>query len=137
MKWGCDGRPRPKLTSIPSFLSLSSPTVCVRMRTWVSLPLPPLPPPSLALPSPFAAAAAAFLPVSSVVAVEERDGGGGEWRFGSPSRAVAAIADAAAAARSIIPTAVAFRVGAQFLSRNLAMHSIQFWLKEKATEGNV
>ena len=73
------------------------------MRTWISLPRPPLPLlplplPSLsvALPFPFCAAV--------VVAVEERDGGGGEWRFGSPFRAGAATADAA---YSIIPIVAA------------------------------
>ena len=98
----CGGRPRPKLTSISSFL-----TVCVRVRTWISLPpsLPLLPlllptTPSVPFPFPFAVAGV----VSSVVAVEERDGGGGEWRFGSPFRAGAATADAA---YSIIPIVAA------------------------------
>ena len=75
------------------------------MRTWISLPRPPLPLlplplPSLsvALPFPFPFCAAV------VVAVEERDGGGGEWRFGSPFRAGAATADAA---YSIIPIVAA------------------------------
>ena len=71
------------------------------MRTWISLPRPPLPLPlpglSVALPFPFPFCAA-------VVAVEERNGGGGEWRFGSPFRAGAATADAA---YSIIPIVAA------------------------------
>ena len=80
------------------------------MRTWVSRPLPP-PPPSLALPL-----SLLLLLLSSVLAVEEREGGGGEWRFGSPLGATAA---AAAVVCSIIPgTAAASRMGAQFLSRH-------------------
>ena len=109
----CDGRPRPKLTSISSFL-----TVCVRVRTWISLPpslplLPLLLPTTPSVPFPLAVAGV----VSSVVAVEEREGGGGEWRFGSPLGATAA---AAAVVCSIIPAAAAAaaRMGAQFLSRH-------------------
>ena len=89
----CDGRPRPKLTSI-------SLTVCVRMRTWISLPRPPLP----LLPLPLPSLSVALPLCAAVVAVEERDGGGGEWRFGSPFRAGAATADAA---YSIIPIVAA------------------------------
>ena len=128
----CDGRPRPKLTSISSFL-----TVCERVRTWISLPtslplLPLLLPTTPSVPFPLAVAGV----VSSVVAVEERDGGGGEWRFGSPFRAeAAAIAAATAdAACSIIPAAAAFREGTQFLK--LAIEVAQFDLKERTAEGN-
>ena len=80
------------------------------MRTWISLPRPPLPLlplplPSLsvALPLPFPFCAAV------VVAVEERDGGGGEWRFGSPFRAGAATADAAYSILPIVAAATAAR----------------------------
>ena len=133
----CDGRPRPKLTSISSFL-----TVCVRVRTWISLPpslplLPLLLPTTPSVPFPLAVAGV----VSSVVAVEERDGGGGEWRFGSPFRAEAAAAAIAAAtadaACSIIAAAaVAFRGGAQFLSRKLSVDVIRFELREGPSDGN-
>ena len=100
------------------------------MRTWISL----LPPPPLLLTSsvpvsfPFAAA---VVVVSSVVAVKECDGGGGEWRFGSPFRAkAAAIAAATAdAACSIIPAAAAFREGTQFLK--VEVEVAQFELKER------
>ena len=135
----CDGRPRPKLTSISSsFL-----TVCVRVRTWISLPpslplLPLLLPTTPSVPFPLAVAGV----VSSVVAVEERDGGGGEWRFGSPFRAEAAAAAAIAAATAdaacsiIAAAAVAFRGGAQFLSRKLSVDVIRFELRERPSDGN-
>ena len=108
------------------------------MRTWISL----LPPPPLLLTSsvpvsfPFAAA---VVVVSSVVAVKECDGGGGEWRFGSPFRAEAAAIAAAtadAACSIIAAAAVAFRGGAQFLSRKLSVDVIRFELREGPSDGN-